>query len=238
MRLPAYPKIGRRITISQGRERRPLSTVIASASEAIQRDVDRVRDTWIATSAFGLLAMTITAACLTFRRRVDDELIVGPLGEGECVLHEAHGAVVGVIEQTKPAFAGLNGLLVPRFREERALGPERLDKELDLRVAEGAGEVRAKFGEQAPGSVLPGGNELASRGLEKHVTQEVALTIAVQPAAKEPRRRFVPAARVPEAVEAIGGYSIALTAAIREGGASAEGPRDPSGSTRPASLNK
>ena len=92
---------------------------------------------------------------LTFRRRVDDKFVVGPLGGGECVLNEAHGAVVRVIEHAKAAFAGLNGLLIPGFGEERALGPERLDEELDLRVAKRAGEVGAKFGEQPSRPVLP-----------------------------------------------------------------------------------
>jgi hypothetical protein len=60
MRLRAYPEIGRRITFSQGRgELNRLAIVIASVSEAIPGDVERVRDSWIAASAFGLLAMTI-----------------------------------------------------------------------------------------------------------------------------------------------------------------------------------
>jgi hypothetical protein len=47
----AYPEIGRRITISQGRGR------VEPSSDP--GDVERVRDSWIAASAFGLLAMTI-----------------------------------------------------------------------------------------------------------------------------------------------------------------------------------
>jgi hypothetical protein len=68
MRLPAYPEIGRRINVSQGRGvNAPLSAnaFISSRdrrcerSEAIQENIKRARDSWIATSAFGLLAMTI-----------------------------------------------------------------------------------------------------------------------------------------------------------------------------------
>src|ERR1700733_11105653 len=135
---------------------------------------------------------------------MDDKFVVGPLRRGECVLDETHGAVVRVIEHAKAAFAGLNGLLIPRFCKEGALAAERLDEYLDLSVAKGASEVGAKFGEQPSRPVLPGGNQVASGGLEEHVAQEVALTIAVQPAAKEPRRRLVPAACVPQAIEAVG----------------------------------
>src|ERR1700677_3270453 len=120
------------------------------------------------------------------------------------MLREAHETVVRVMEHTKAAFAGLDGLLIPRLGKEGALAPERLDEYLDLSVAKGASEVGAKFGEQPSRPVLPGGNQVASGGLEEHVAQEGALTIAVQPAAKEPRRRLVPAARVPEAVESVG----------------------------------
>ena len=120
------------------------------------------------------------------------------------MLREAHKTIVRMIEQPKAAFADLDGLLVPRFCEEGALGSERFDEDLDLGVAKGAGEVGAKFGEQATRPVLPGGNELASGRLEKHVAQEVALRVPVQPAVKKPRRRVVPAAGVPQAVEPIG----------------------------------
>ena len=138
------------------------------------------------------------------RGRIDDKLVVGSLRRGECVLGEAHETVVRMIEHAKAAFAGLDRLLVPRFCEESALAAKRFDEDPDLGVAKGAGEVGAKFGEQPSRPVLPGGNERARGGLEEHIAQEVALTIAVQPAVKEPRRRLVPAARVPEAVEAIG----------------------------------
>jgi hypothetical protein len=144
------------------------------------------------------------ARASAIRRGKDDELVVRPLRRGECVLNKAHEAVVRMIEQAKAAFADLNGLLVPGFCKEGALAAERLDEYPDLGVAKRAGEVGAKFGEQASRPVLPVGNELPSGRLKKHIPQEVALTIAVQPAVKEPRRRFVPAARVPEAIESIG----------------------------------
>jgi hypothetical protein len=136
--------------------------------------------------------------------RVDDKLVVRPLRRGECVLDETHGAVIRVIEHAKAPFTGLNGLLIPRFCKEGALATKRLDEYPDLSVAKGAREVGAKFGEQASRSVLPVWNKLTRGGLEERIAQEVALTIAVQPAAKEPRRRFVPVARVPETVESIG----------------------------------
>ena len=60
---------------------------------------------------------------------MDDKFVIRPLRGSECVLNEAHGAVVGVIEQTKAAFARLNGLLIPGFGEERALAAERLDEQ-------------------------------------------------------------------------------------------------------------
>src|ERR1700760_276803 len=103
-----------------------------------------------------------------------------------------------MIEHAKAALADLDGLLIPGFREERALAPQRLDEDLDLGVAKGAHEVGAKFGEQPSRSILPVGNKLPSRGLQKRITQEVALIIAIQPASKEPSGRLVPAARVPE----------------------------------------
>jgi len=195
----AYPEIGQRITISQGTEPAP--------SPLREREATRTRDFWIATSAFGLLAMTsasCTRAALARSRRVDDKLVVGPLRWGERVLDETHGAVVRVIEHAKAPFADLNGLLIPGFCKEGALATKRLDEYLNLSVAKGAREVGAKFREQPSRSVLPVGNELTRSGLEERIAQEVALTIAVQPAVKEPRRRFVPAAGVPEAVEAIG----------------------------------
>jgi hypothetical protein len=144
------------------------------------------------------------AESLAVRGRIDDELVVGPLRRGECVLNKPHEAVARMIERTKATFAGLDGLLIPRFCKERALAPERLDEYLDLSVAKGAREVRAKLSEQASRPVLPVGNQRASGGLEENIPQEIALTIVVQPAVKEPRRRFVPAARVPEAIESIG----------------------------------
>ena len=185
MRLPAYPEIGRRITISQGTER-------ARRADFARVEQPNARGNGIAGSPS------------TIRGRVDDEFVVRPLRRGECVLGEAYDAVVRVIEHAKATFAGLDDLLIPRFCEEGALAPQRLDEYLDLSVAKGASEVGAKFGEQPPRSILPVGNELASGGFEERIAQEVALTIAIQPAAKEPPRCFVPAARVPEAIEAIG----------------------------------
>jgi hypothetical protein len=137
-------------------------------------------------------------------RRVNNKFVVGPLRRGECVLCKAHKTVARVIELAQAAFAHLNGLLIPGFCEEGALAPQRLDEDPDLSVAEGAREVGAKFSEQTSRPVLPVGNELASGGLEERIAQEVALMIAVQPAAKEPRCGLVPAAGVPEAIEAIG----------------------------------
>ena len=109
-----------------------------------------------------------------------------------------------MIEHAKAAFAGLNGLLIPGFGEEGALAPQRLDEDLDLGVAKGASEVRAEFGEQPSRPVPPVGNKLSSRGLEERKAQEVALTIAIQPTAKEPRRGLIPAAGAPQSVEPIG----------------------------------
>ena len=62
--------------------------------------------------------------------------------------------------------------------------------------------------------------------------------IAVQPTAKELRGRLVPAAGVPEAVEPVGRVFDRFDGGDQGGGASTEGPRDPSGSSRPASLNR
>src|ERR1700722_11456191 len=115
---------------------------------------------------------------------MDDKFVVGPLRRGECMLNEPHEAVVRMIERTKPAFAGLDRLLIPRFCKEGALAAERLDEYLDLSVAKGASEVGAKFGEQPSRSVLPVGNELARGWLEERIAQEVALTIAA-PASRE-----------------------------------------------------
>ena len=83
-----------------------------------------------------------------FRGRQDDELVVGPLGRREAVLSEAHEAVVGMVERAKPAFADLDGLLVPRFGKEGALAAQRLNECLDLGVAKRAGEVGAKLAEE------------------------------------------------------------------------------------------
>jgi hypothetical protein len=182
----AYPEIGQRITISQGTERTRRARGLG------------------ATDTNECLGRRIAGSPSTIRRRVDDKFVVRPLRRGECVLDETHETVVRVIEHAKAAFASLNGLLIPRFCKEGALAAERLDEYLDLSVAKGAREVGAKFGEQPFRPVLPVGNELTSGGLEERIAQEVALTIAIQPAAKEPRRRLVPAARVPEAIEAIG----------------------------------
>ncbi len=120
------------------------------------------------------------------------------------MLSEAHETIVRMVEQAEPAFANLNGLLIPRFREERALAAERFNENLDLGVAKRTGEVRAKFREQPPRSILPDRNQRASRRFKKHIPQKVALTIPVEPAVKKPGRRFVLAARVPEAVKSIG----------------------------------
>src|SRR5690348_12996408 len=122
MRRGAYPEIGRRITISQGSGR--------LFGEAGVRPGTRKNGSILAS---------------TLRRRVDDELVVGPLGRSECVLDEAHDPLVRVIEQTKSAFAALNGLLVPGFGEKRAFAAKRVDEDLDLGVAKRAGEVGAKF---------------------------------------------------------------------------------------------
>ena len=100
------------------------------------------------------------------------------------MLNEAHETVVRVIEHAKATFAGLDRLLIPRFCKEGALAAERLDEYPDLSIAKGAGEVGAKFGEQASRPVLPVGNQLAGARLKKHIPQEVALTIVVQPAVK------------------------------------------------------
>jgi len=164
MQLRAYPEIGRRIKLSQGRGERASS----------------------------------------IRGRIHDKFVVGPLRWSESVLREAHKTIVRMIEQPKAAFADLDGLFVPRFCKEGAFVAQRFDEDSDLGVAKRAGEVRAKFGEQASRPILPGGNELASGRFNKNVTQEIALTIPVQPAVKEPRGCIVPAAGIPQAVEPIG----------------------------------
>ena len=69
MRLRAYPEIGQRITISQGKGSGPSS-----------RDWTR----WPCECRFAL----------TIRGRMDDKFVVRPLRGSECVLNEAHGAVV------------------------------------------------------------------------------------------------------------------------------------------------
>jgi hypothetical protein len=73
MRLRAYPEIGQRIKLSQGSERtEPLAqTALVEPPSSLRAkrsnpgNVARTRDSWIATSAFGLLAMTNSsrAAC-------------------------------------------------------------------------------------------------------------------------------------------------------------------------------
>jgi hypothetical protein len=87
------------------------------------------------------------------------------------VLSEGHETVARMVEQPKPAFANLNGLLIPRFREERALAAERFNENLNLGVAKRTGEIRAKFGEQPSRPILPGRNQHASGRLEEHVPQ-------------------------------------------------------------------
>jgi hypothetical protein len=199
MRLRAYPEIGRRITISQGRGVNGASNV---------------------------------------RGGVHDKLVVGSLRWSEGMLGEAYKPIVRMIEQAKAAFADLDGLLVPSFGEEGAVGSERFDEDLDLGVAKGAGEVGAKFGEQASRPVLPGGNELASGRLEKHVAQEVALTVPVQPAVKKPRRRVVPAARVPQAVEPIGRAVDCFDSGDQGGRRVRGGPARPFGIETPGKLEQ
>ena len=58
-------------------------------------------------------------------------------------MNVAYETVVRVMEHAQAAFAGLNGLLIPRFCKEGALAAERLDEYLNLGVAKGAGEVGA-----------------------------------------------------------------------------------------------
>src|ERR1700722_9669661 len=151
MRLPAYPEIGQRITISQGTERTRRARRLG------------------ATDTNECLGRRIAGSPSTIRRRVDDKFVVRPLRRGECVLDETHGAVVRVIEHAKAPFAGLNGLLIPRFCKEGALATKRLDEYPDLGIAKGAREVGAKFGQQPSRSILPVGNELPSGWLEEHI---------------------------------------------------------------------
>src|SRR5271168_5189102 len=174
IRLHAYPAVGRRIKLSQG-----SGTVRAVPTSSI----------W---------------SSLTVRGREHDKFVVGPLRRGESVLGEAQERAAGMVECTKSAFADLNGLLIPGFGEEWALTAQRFDEGLDLRVAKRMGEIGAKFGEQASRPVFPGRNQHAGGMFEKHVPQQVALTVPVQPAVKEPRGSVVPAAGVPKPVKSIG----------------------------------
>ena len=154
------------------------------------------------------------------------------------MLREAYKTVVGMIEQAKAAFADLDGLLVPRFCEEGALGSERFDEYLDLGVAKRTSEVRAKLSEQPSRPVLPVGNKLPSGGLEERIAQEVALTIAVQLAVKKPRRGFVPAARIPEAVEPIGRAVNCVDRGDQGGRRVSGGPAWPFGIETPRKLEQ
>jgi hypothetical protein len=62
MRLLAYPEIGRRITISQGRERTRRNRHCEKRSDEAIQGTQGARDSWIASSAFGLLATTILSS--------------------------------------------------------------------------------------------------------------------------------------------------------------------------------
>ena len=199
MRRDAYPEIGRRITISQGRgepsrgdlnesgRAQPHNSLAPVACHARESGHPGERGATLDSRFRGNDIIAVrddSSSLLAPSRRVDDKLVVRPLRGRECVLRKAHKAIDWMIEHAKAAFADLNGLLIPGFCEEGALAPQRLDEDLDLGVAKGAREVGAKFGEQPSRSVLPVGNKLARGGLEKRIAQEVALTVR-RPASRE-----------------------------------------------------
>ena len=154
----------RRCQVDAERSRRLLKFLVADCCEGLPdlaellRERNRDRGRGVPSGR----KLRANAEPLAIRGRIDDEFVVGPLRRGEGVLGEADETVVRMVEQPEPAFADLNGLLVPRFCEERALAAERFDEYLDLCVAKRAGEVRAKFREQSPRPIPPCRNQRAS----------------------------------------------------------------------------
>lgn len=137
-------------------------------------------------------------------RDEQNEFVVGPLGRIERVLREGEAPGLGMGEDAQPAGAPAHVLLVPGRGEERALAPQRLDQRAHPPVPDIAAVIGAEFAEKPARAILPIGNERARRRFEEDEAQQVALVIAVEPAAEERGRSGVPAAGGPQPVEPVG----------------------------------
>ena len=125
----------------------------------------------------------------------------------KCVLNEVAPAFLGMIEDAQPALAMSNIVLIPGGFEQRTLAAKQVDKAAHAPVPKVARVVGAELSENVAGAVFPPRNELASGRFKKHKAQEISLVVAVQPTAKKPGGRFVPATGVPQPVETVSGMA-------------------------------
>ena len=123
------------------------------------------------------------------------------------MLNEGAPAFVRMIEDAQPALAPSNIVLIPGSFEQRTLAAKRLDKAAYAPVPKVARVVGAELAEDVAGAILLPWDQFARGRFKKHKPQEISLVVAVQPTAKKPGRRFVPATGVPQAVETVSGVA-------------------------------
>jgi hypothetical protein len=123
------------------------------------------------------------------------------------VLNEVAPTFIGMIEDAQPALAMSNIMLIPGGIEQRARAAKRVDKAAHAPVSKVARVVGAELCENVARAIFPPRNELARGRFKKHKTQEISLVVTVQPTAKKPGGRFVPATGVPQPVETVSGMA-------------------------------
>ena len=148
----------------------------------------------------------------------EHQFVVGAVRRRVAVLREGKDAIVRVHEGAKSAFAAEHGLRIPFAVEQGAVAPQAVDHCAQPRIVEAAAKIGAEFGKQAAGAVLPAVDQLARGRLGEDEAQEVALAALAQPADEQMLGRLVPAARVPEPVEAIGGICDRGDGGLKRGG--------------------
>ena len=146
-------------------------------------------------------------------------------------------AALGVVERPQAAQAVLDVLIV-QVRKQRAVGFQGVDEARDLGVAKVVSEIGAELGEQAAGPILPVRDEGARGLLKEDKPQEVALIVAVEPAAEECLGGLVPATGGPKLVQPVGGMRSGVHRGKQRRRCMALRHRRQLGSRRPASSNR
>src|SRR5258708_29984164 len=112
----------------------------------------------------------------------------------ECMLLEGERALVRMDEFAQAARALLHPLFVPGVGEQEAPGQELLGEPANACVAKCLRVIGAKLGEQPSRAVLPIRNQSSGVRIEEDEAQQIALTLAVEPAHEQLFRGLVPAA--------------------------------------------